>query len=307
MEERRENRGSPAGVVAGDRKAHLRRGGRVVHYTITPGSEQSPLVVCFPPIATTSRWISSPEFAMAAEAAGLRLLAVDRPGTGGTTRPHRSCCNKLTVPGGAAQCWLATHASDVAAVLSSLSVCNVRIIGVCAGTPYALHFAAAFPGLVDLSHLTPWISGDCPHNPWLVRRSAAGCFGPHSWQGVGLVALRALLVLRILRSSLGRAFELASRGLSPSEKAFLARECELDSGRVQRCVDALRHDLRGQTMTGFCGDAAACLASLRRVLSRCGGPHASLPGRITLLAAARDELVPWEATLWLRDRCVGCW
>ena len=192
-------------------------------------------------------------------------------------------------------------------MLLSLNARDVRIIGICAGTSFALHFAAAFPEIVDLSHLTlvtPWISGDCPHNKALVRRSAAGFFGPHSWQGVGLAALRAPLVLRVLRSSLDRAFKLAAQGFSPSEKAFLARECELDCGRAQRCVDALRHDLRGQTMAGFCGDAAACLASMRRVLSRCGGPHANLPERITLLAAARDELVPWEATLWLRDRCV---
>ena len=190
-----------------------------MRYTISQGSEHSPLVVLFPPIATTSHWLSSPEFLTASAAADCRLIAVDRPGTGGTTRPHRPCCNKQAISGGAAQRSLATHASDVAAVLLSLNARDVRIIGICAGTSFDLHFAAAFPEIVDLSHLTlvtPWISGDCPHNKALVRRSAAGFFGPHSWQGVGLAALRAPLVLRVLRSSLDRAFKLAAQGFSPS-------------------------------------------------------------------------------------------
>ena len=298
-------------LARGTRCAQIQRGGRTISFTATSALLTEPVAILFPPLAATSMFVGSAEFAAAANEVGLCVLSVDRPGIAGTTASPRRLSDVVRTR-------LDVHALDVAAVLQSLGVrSKVRLIGVCAGAPYALSVAAALPSLVDLTHVTlvtPWISGECPTNSWLVRTAAAGWLGPHACIGPLLALMQAPRMRRIFGTSkLDRAVQMATAGFSSSERSLLTRRCALDRHLAKRLIGALRRDVSAHTEGGFAGDVAVCLAPARKLEAGRGkstkgheaGSATSVPRQVTVIAAALDELVPLPATAFLCERLAG--
>ena len=301
------NRSSPDSTLMGSSTSGtIQRARRSIHYTLTSckltasSSTAAPVAILFPPLASTSAFIGTAEFVSSAAVVGLTVLSVDRPGIGGTSPAPRRWIQ-------CARSRLATHSADVVAVCNSLGIDRVRLIGVCAGAPFALAFAAAHPTLAECSHLTlvtPWVYGDCPFNQWIVRTAAAGWFGPRTCIGPLLLLTQAVRIHRILfaakRGRVDEAVANATAGFSTSERGLLTRRCALDSSLAPRLVQMLRHDIVSQSEGGFAGDVAVCL-SPAKVLQQAGP---SVPKRITVVAAVHDELVPLPATKsmcdWLR-------
>ncbi|BBH68773.1 alpha/beta hydrolase [Actinoplanes sp. OR16] len=112
----------------------------------------------------------APLFA-AAEQAGIRFVAYDRPGYGGSSpRPDRS---------------VASAAGDAAAVADALGVERFAVLGHSGGGPHALACAALLPGrvtaAVSISGLAPfdadgldWFAGIGPGGVASLRAAAAG-------------------------------------------------------------------------------------------------------------------------------------
>lgn len=221
---------------------------------------------------------------------------------------------------------LATHCTDVAAVVSHLRISGgLHLIGLCAGAAYAEAFAAAHPGLVDKSHVTlvaPWVSGDCAHNSWLVRHAGVGHFGPHAGIGPLLALIQMPRLRRVTRApSELHALHAATAAFSASERDRLTRRCRLDDTMAARLVSTLKCDLASHSLGGFSGDVAVCLAPSSVLTARAGGGrrrcfgtdavrlhdsgprgNTSLATEVTVLAGTQDELVPWEATVFLCQR-----
>lgn len=184
------------------------------------------VALLFPPLGSSAaEFIGSLEFAAAAASAGLIVLCVDRPGIGGTSASPRRWFR-------CAQTRLACHSADVIAVLNALGLSNSRVhlVGMCAGANFALGFSHAHPDHCDphLTLVTPWVSGECPHNNKIVRQAAAGMFGPHATIGPILLLLSVPRLHRFLsaKSDLA-AVKAATVAFSSSERALLSRRTHM--------------------------------------------------------------------------------
>ena len=229
------------GLAASATRRISRQSGRAVEYALSSTDPSLPLAVLFPPLFGTAPLVCDADFASAATAARLRVLCVSRPGVGDsapvgegpdTAFEAPQIYDPLTCRSGsgptctAVEARLATHAADVAAVLRDLdATSNIRVIGVCAGAPYALAFFTQHPTLVSATHITlvtPWCPGDCPEHKGLVRLAAGGWLGPHAAIG-SLLAVAPTLVPAIILRGPGDVQKLAA-GLYESERAEFARQ-----------------------------------------------------------------------------------
>ena len=110
----------------------LRRGdGTVIAVEIVGEQDATPVLFCH---GLADSRLSAYWFGQAARELGLRLVAPDRPGTGGTDRRRLSR--------------LADWVADAALVLDALGVESAALLGVSAGGPFAAACAAAMPGRV---------------------------------------------------------------------------------------------------------------------------------------------------------------
>ena len=108
-----------------------RADGSVIAVEETGEPGVSPVLLCH---GLADSRLSAREFAPAARDLGLRILAPDRPGTGGTGRRRLR--------------WLADWADDARLILDGLSTGPVHVLGISAGGPFAAACAAVMPGRV---------------------------------------------------------------------------------------------------------------------------------------------------------------
>jgi len=110
----------------------LRRGGgHVVAVEVVGEPDATPVLLCH---GLADSRLAALWFQGAARDLGLRVIAPDRPGTGGTD-PRRISR-------------LADWAEDAALVLDALQVRSVALLGISGGGPFAAACAAAIPGRV---------------------------------------------------------------------------------------------------------------------------------------------------------------
>ncbi len=110
----------------------VRRGdGSVIAVEVAGGRDAAPVLLCH---GLADSRLSACWFAQAAAELGLRVIAPDRPGTGGTD-PRRLSR-------------LADWAEDAALVLDALRADAAALLGVSAGGPFAAACAAQIPGRV---------------------------------------------------------------------------------------------------------------------------------------------------------------
>lgn len=132
----------------------LRRGdGSVIALTVVGEPDAAPVLLCH---GLADSRLSAHWFTQPARELGLRVVAPDRPGTGGTD-PRRLSR-------------LADWAQDAALVLDALRADSAALLGISAGGPFAAACAAAMPGRVHgLLLISPL---GAPQ--WPVREMAAG-------------------------------------------------------------------------------------------------------------------------------------
>lgn len=230
----------------------------------------------FPPLGVSSDVVSQKEMADAARAQGLKLVAVDRPGIGGTDEvSERAWWSSEQVANR-----LKTHAADVAAVDRLVGPCD-KAIAICGGAPYLLHFLR-LASIKHVTFVTPWVSPDC---------GAA-------WR------LPSLLLGRRLASyAAGALFMSFLRSLSSLEptRAIKTIATKLtDPERFEfRRVDHedLEAGARAHTSGALAADVAVLLSSYEEI---CG--DAPIAADVTVFAADRDDLVPPAAVAWFVDR-----
>lgn len=136
--------------------------GRQIAYAKTKGVSTPTLA--FYPLGASRRFLKSLP-------AGRHYICVNRPGTGGTSK---------------ARDHLATHLSDICAVLDACGVSKVSVLTECAGTTFALAFCARHPERWNRHILIAagWVQpADCPVTTWgysvgtKVPSCLSGCFG----------------------------------------------------------------------------------------------------------------------------------
>jgi len=261
--------------------------------------------------------VNDDNFVCAARTASVRVLCVSRPGCGrsmavdqGPAGDHEvayiygalGCrSNRATTSMGAR---LATHTADVAAVLRHLGVTKgVRVIGVCAGTPYALHFFSCHPELICTAHLTlvtPWCPIDCPHHKSLFQLAGRGWFGPRSAMGNWMRFASAFSTTFVLRGP-ADAYKMTS-ALSTSEQAEFERQCAADQTRAARFVEQLRSHVEAYSLHGTRGDISTCLATEDELDLPAGAIGTIDATRVSIFAAEKDRLISAEATEWFAQR-----
>ena len=360
---------------------------RVARYALSTSQTGDPMTVIFLPLGVSRLFATREDVAASAASAGVRLLAVDRPGVGGTSpATARSAAARSSGGGpeavepapretegeetvvvreklqrasgsfdeGDGAWWkysrtvrrrLWTHSRDVAAVLEALGVDGVkgpkaRVVGICAGSPYALHFVRAFPDLVDARHLTlvtPWVSPECPSTWGLARLASNRWFFGRSFVGSLLGSLQLGVTIPLLRSlEPAEALELLEKKLTDEERAEVrvARRTarllaerrasgdgsafpwlledgtpttadeEEASSRDDEALGAKALDhLR---VNGDAHNVAALRDDVRVCLSSLEEidvkPEDLKVASATVFAADRDELVLPDAAKWLADR-----
>ena len=359
---------------------------RVARYALSTSQTSAPMTVIFLPLGVSRLFATREDVAASAASAGVRLLAVDRPGVGGTS-PATARSAAARSPGGGPEAveaappreteeetvvvreklrrasgsfeegdgawWkysrtvrrrLWTHSRDVAAVLEALGVDGVRakarVVGICAGSPYALHFVRAFPDLVDARHLTlvtPWVSPECPSTWGLARLASNRWFFGRSFVGYLLGSMQLGVTIPLLRSlEPAEALELLEKKLTDEERdevrvgrrrarvlaerkrasgdgdAFAwpedgtspTADFEEASSRDDEALGAKALDhLR---VNGDAHNVAALQDDVRVCLSSLEEidvkPEDLKVASATVFAADRDELVLPDAAKWLADR-----
>jgi pimeloyl-ACP methyl ester carboxylesterase len=181
-----------------------------------------------------SRRSRHPDDALAA-AAGVRLLAVDRPGIGGSS-PHRTST-------------VASVADDAIALADHLGLDAVRVLAWSAGAPFALGLAARHPhrvarvvvaaGLVPFAaYATPGILDDADGGRHLVAELGADL-------GAAATAEMAAPMLAPWPCDLDLAREHVLEGADPGRRAVLASIPGAVDAMALGIVDAVAQGLDG--------------------------------------------------------------
>lgn len=167
--------------------------------------------------------------AVPAHAAGLQLIAFDRPGLGESSpQPGRT---------------IAASAFDVAHLADALGHARFAVLGVSCGGPYALACAAALParvrhvgllagmGPMDLPALR---SGQLPALQWLFRLARR-----HRW----LIAPLLVLDRALLLGHPQRAVEAFAKLLSAPDRVWLAQHPDLGLVLIASMAEAYRQGI----------------------------------------------------------------
>ena len=165
-----------------------------------------------------------------AERLGVRLIAPDRPGTGGSdAEPRRT---------------LSDWAADLASLLQALEVGRVSLIGWSAGGPHALAFAASQPQCVErvvlVSSAAPL---DGPGSP---------AYAEERWRSIGLMARHAPSLMRPTLNGTARSFARDPEGaldhsihaMVPADQV-VARRPEIREQLMLSAQDAFRQGAEG--------------------------------------------------------------
>jgi pimeloyl-ACP methyl ester carboxylesterase len=216
-----------------------------------------------------------------AQDAGVRLLAVDRPGIGRSDR----------LPGRRVIDW----AADVAAAADAVSAAEFSVFGWSAGAPHALACAHAMPERVSAVALAS------PMGSWLVGPGAAAAHASRESKRMARLAYlapRAMpLLLRGLarhaRNNPARTVDSQARSLPPADQAVLA-----DPAIHRMLVGTLNEAFR-QGTAGLADDAVACAR-----------PWGFDPGAVTvptyLWHGTADRTIPLAWARHLASRLPNC-
>jgi len=220
-------------------------------------------------------------------------VAVDRPGIGGTS--------KAMDPGSEESEWAAgslwysysrtvrrrlrTHSADTAAVVQSLQDGDsaaglpagpVKVVGVCAGTAFALHFVRHSNACHKaLTLVTPWVTPECPHCWPMARLAASRWFFGRSLAGYVYGALHLSVAAPILRSLTPlQALEALEDKLTDAERTELERIQRSDARKSNdgendwrealgsRALEQLGHNADAHNVSALRDDVRVCLSSL---------------------------------------------
>jgi pimeloyl-ACP methyl ester carboxylesterase len=196
----------------------VRRGdGRVISVEIVGDPEGTPVLLChgLADSRLAAQWLRP-----AAEQLRLRLIAPDRPGTGGTDRHELG--------------QVADWVPDAMLVLDSLGVQAAAVLGISGGGPFAAACAARIPGrirrlmLVAALGLPEWPNGGMATGERFALELARQAPGISSWSMERLAALaryRPDLFLRLAASAQPKADIQALRAPAMRE-SFLASYVE---------------------------------------------------------------------------------
>jgi len=232
----------------GHDKKHRRR--RTIAYGICGCHDEhdSSSVLVFVPLASNRRLLFS--YHSLAMAHGLRLICVNRPGTGG---PSPSETRSPKEP-------LARACQDTRQVLDALGIERVGLLFLCAGAPFALAFATQHPERVRSDRIVgiaPFVSpADCDktkplfqfgarHCPfWFVSPLVGGVFGSVTGSMTLVSAPRLATALRKKLSDLERAvfdqrFQATDNEKQESDFTTLAKQFHwmLEEGRMGSYTD----------------------------------------------------------------------
>ncbi len=244
--------------------------------------------------------LSADWFDEAARDLGVRVIAPDRPGTGGTDLRRMDR--------------VADWAADAARVLDAAGASAAWLLGVSAGGAFAAACAARMPGRVRgltlVSPLGPphWPTRGMAPGERLaleVARRAPG-FGARSLGGLALLARRRpLLFLRLVTTELPEADVRALRrpDLAESFRASYAEAFRRGSGGVAQDLRVLTRpwgfDLASITAPTLIrhgdADTTVPLAHGRRYAEQIPGARLHVHaghGHFSILGAARDMLAP---------------
>lgn len=247
-------------VLNGDR--------RIVYSTCGEG----PAVVVFQPLGVSRLFVTKSDFVASAAALGLRLICVDRPGIGGTS-PVASlgprADHSRTV-----RRRLEQHTEDVAFVVQG----PVKLVGMCAGTPYCLHYART-KQIKEVTLVTPWVPPECEHAWSLARAAQNRALGSRSFAAFLLAALQLNVAVPLLRLM---------------DVTALVTEAERPKVRAEQVYESVRENARLHSVQSLTHDIRVCLSTLDEF-------HASFD-KCTVFAGDADDLVNPRAITWLCDK-----
>ncbi len=266
-------------------------GGRVLSYGLL-GAEQGDVVVVLDGPGSRGMARAMSPFAAAL---GLRLLAPDRPGFGGST----------SAPGRAITDWPHEHA----ALLDALGVQRAGVVGHSGGTPYALAAAAALPDR------TPRVALLAPVAPVHGDRAARDELGTDLRRALA-VAPRAPWLLRLaLRAAsrrVARNPEKAARRIireSPPADAEVLRDPAIREMHVRTSGEILAHpDAVAAEIGLLAGPWGVSPRDVRAPVAMWSGaadrthPTAHARRLATAIGGVPVHVVPEAATFGLRPR-----
>jgi pimeloyl-ACP methyl ester carboxylesterase len=243
---------------------------------------------------------------------GVRLVLIERPGLGASTRHEGRS--------------LATWVDDMRAVLDALSLRRVRVLGWAAGVPYALAAAALAPDRVaSLSLVGPWFGGEArevdPSSPsavaacreelgrivapliQLLGRSRSRTSRATSRSGAATQTFEPRRAFACYRATCRARGRWCSRVLGTTLSSPMAKRSSPRS-RPAGPEAATEHRLRGPSDRGA---HQALVASLERTLERTLSELGRLEERRRKLEALLAEVRAAPPGKGLKDRVRSAW
>ena len=312
-------------------------GGRYVSYaTSSPPLGPTPKAIVFLPLGVSRFFVTTEEVRESARSANLCLIAVDRPGVGGTSPAAR----REKTPGDPAhfsttvRARIRAHSEDAAAVLASLGARRAKVVAICAGTAYALHFVRHFTALVDtaaLTLVTPWVSPECPHSWGLAKVAADRWFFGRTWAGYLFGSMQLSFTVPMLTSlSPDQALDVLENKFTPTERRAVERarrkrfehasaanrtgwegrgedDCSEEDLRDcqrfligEKALTSISCNADAHTVNTIQDDVRVCLSGIEEL--ELDDMHSLKVGRTLILGADKDEIVKPAALHWLVDR-----
>lgn len=262
-----------------DRRLTL-RDGREIAYCVAGPADGLP-VFLFHGIAE-SRFMVSPD-AASLERLGIRLIAVDRPGVGGSSYRRRRT--------------ILSWADDVAALGDHLECRTFAVLGRSAGVPYALACAYALPERVTAATV---VSGVGP--PTLDVAKAV--FGTQFWK----LALGLRFAPLVMRAGLWLTFHAAGWYVRPRLGRFLDRHVAHlpEADRATLANPELR-DVRLRSMTeSFSSGPRGLYQDLSLLVRRWGFNPADIRVPVRLWHGEADNIVSVAFGRLLASRLPDC-
>jgi len=257
----------------------LRRGHRSVAFA-TAGLPSGWPVLFFYPLGSSRRQLALLHERMVENS--IWVICVNRPGMHGTS-PAVFRDGKVH---------LQTACQDIVAVLEELRIDQVSLLFMCAGTPYALAFAALNPERItgSIVGVAPWVSpAMCPSTKRMYRIGSA----LPSWVNRAVVAT-GVAVGTASMSSVPDTWvkSFFDSSLSPGEREFLTTVFP----DAQKFAEVVRWT---QEETGGQGDDLDVLLS---DYSSLGLPDPeAYPMHISLYHGESDAVIPGAAAHWFSD------
>jgi pimeloyl-ACP methyl ester carboxylesterase len=236
--------------------------------------DADPVVYCHG-LPGSRRDLESPELDGLAAAAGKRLVAVDRPGFGGSTFQRGRTIDD----------W----AADVAAVTAELGIDRFAVLGYSSGGPYALACALALPERV----------------PAVVLVSAAAPVDYPRWrEGTGRADRLMMRASRLARPLARLAVAAARRQAQRRPEAF-SRQLEREFSPADRALHAdlsVRESLRALFLDATRNGVGGVVSDYAISARPWGAPLERVKVPVRLFHGDDDHVVPLHHAEWYAGR-----